>query len=231
MRSGDWPASCHIGRSAALPANHHCAVGLLPLPREEFRQLKLILHSELWRRAASRRALPCPSSFKSVSPFWISVRETSDKCCKFSFLLSVYIVFVMFLSVVRWSSVLGRKSNQLLYSRNISVNVIDPMDLFVPCEARGGCMNQNPKLTTNIACTVVQLHKNIAVGFTCTWCKFPVKYCPNITKIGWRCVDVTANDSCPYNVGYRILSYVVCLLHNELNDISHACFNVRGRCR
>ena len=39
MCSGDWPAACHIGRSAALPANHHCAVGLLPLPREEFRQL------------------------------------------------------------------------------------------------------------------------------------------------------------------------------------------------
>jgi len=33
------------------------------LPREEFRQLKLILHSELRRRAASRRALPCPSSY------------------------------------------------------------------------------------------------------------------------------------------------------------------------
>ena len=30
--------------------------------REEFRLLKLILHSELRRRAASRRALPCPSS-------------------------------------------------------------------------------------------------------------------------------------------------------------------------
>ena len=64
LRSGDWPAACHIGRSAALPANHHCSVGLLPLPREEFRQLKLILHSELRRRAASRRALPCPSSLK-----------------------------------------------------------------------------------------------------------------------------------------------------------------------
>ena len=63
MRSGDWPAACHIGRSAALPANHHYAVGLLPLPGEEFRQLKLILYSELRRRAASRRALPCPSSF------------------------------------------------------------------------------------------------------------------------------------------------------------------------
>ena len=63
LRSGDWPAACHIGRSAALPANHRCAVSLLPLPREEFRQLKLILHSELRRRAASRRALPCPSSF------------------------------------------------------------------------------------------------------------------------------------------------------------------------
>jgi len=32
------------------------------LLREEFRLLKLILHSELRRRAASRRALPCPSS-------------------------------------------------------------------------------------------------------------------------------------------------------------------------
>ena len=63
MRSGDWPAACHIGRSAALPANHHCAVGLLPLLRKEFRLLKLILHSELRRRAASRRALPCRSSF------------------------------------------------------------------------------------------------------------------------------------------------------------------------
>jgi len=62
LRSGDWPAACHIGRSAALPVNHHCAVGLLPLPREELRQLKLILHSELQRREASRQALPCPSS-------------------------------------------------------------------------------------------------------------------------------------------------------------------------
>jgi len=38
------------------------AVCLLPLLREEFRLLKLILHPELRRRAASRRALPCPSS-------------------------------------------------------------------------------------------------------------------------------------------------------------------------
>ena len=44
-------------------ANHRCAVGLLPLLREEFQLLKLILHSELRGRAASRRALPCPSSF------------------------------------------------------------------------------------------------------------------------------------------------------------------------
>jgi len=66
LRSGDWPAACHIGRSAALSANHRCAVGLLPLPRVEFRQLKLILHSELRRRAASRRALPCPSSCKCL---------------------------------------------------------------------------------------------------------------------------------------------------------------------
>ena len=47
---------------AAPPANQRCAVGLLPLVREEFRLLTFILHSELRRRAASRRALPCPSS-------------------------------------------------------------------------------------------------------------------------------------------------------------------------
>ena len=51
------------------PITARCtAVGLLPLPREEFRQLKLILHSELRRRAASRRALPCPSSSFFLSP-------------------------------------------------------------------------------------------------------------------------------------------------------------------
>ena len=45
------------------PITARCtAVGLLPLLREEFRLFKLILHSELRRRAASRRALPCPSS-------------------------------------------------------------------------------------------------------------------------------------------------------------------------
>ena len=38
------------------------AVGILPLLREEFGLLKLILHSKLRRRAASRRALPCPSN-------------------------------------------------------------------------------------------------------------------------------------------------------------------------
>ena len=46
------------------PITARCtAVGLLPLLREEFRLFKLILHSELRRRAASRRALPCPSSY------------------------------------------------------------------------------------------------------------------------------------------------------------------------
>ena len=47
---------------STLPAYHRCAVGLLSLLREESGLLKLILHSELRRRAASRRALPCPSS-------------------------------------------------------------------------------------------------------------------------------------------------------------------------
>ena len=41
LRSGDWPAVRHIGRCAAPPANQRCAVGLMPLPREEFRQLHL----------------------------------------------------------------------------------------------------------------------------------------------------------------------------------------------
>ena len=36
---------------------------ILTLPRDVFRLLKLILHSELRRRAASRRALPCSSSY------------------------------------------------------------------------------------------------------------------------------------------------------------------------
>jgi len=49
--------------SRRRPITARCtAVGLLPLLREEFRLFKLILHSELRRRAASRRALPCPSS-------------------------------------------------------------------------------------------------------------------------------------------------------------------------
>ena len=55
LRSGDWPAARHIGRCAAPPANHRCDVGVLPFPREELRLLKLILHSELRRRAASRQ--------------------------------------------------------------------------------------------------------------------------------------------------------------------------------
>ena len=45
-------------------ANHRCAVGLLTaIAAREFRRLKLILHSELRRRAALCRALPCPSSW------------------------------------------------------------------------------------------------------------------------------------------------------------------------
>jgi len=56
QRGGDWPASRHIGRCAA--SQSPVRIGLLPLPREEFRLLKLILR----RRAASRRALPCTSS-------------------------------------------------------------------------------------------------------------------------------------------------------------------------
>ena len=40
----------------------------LPLLREEFRIPKLTFHSDLRRRAASRRALPCPSSFDLLWP-------------------------------------------------------------------------------------------------------------------------------------------------------------------
>ena len=57
LRSGDWPAAWHIGRSAALPANHRCAVGVLPLPREEFRQLEIAATGGL------TSVMPCPSSF------------------------------------------------------------------------------------------------------------------------------------------------------------------------
>ena len=65
QRSGDWLASLRRNQCAVPPANHRCAVCLLPLQREEFRLprgLKLILHSDLRRRAASRLVLPCPSS-------------------------------------------------------------------------------------------------------------------------------------------------------------------------
>ena len=65
-------AVCHAQRWLAGSVSHWSQrraasqsplrLALLPLPREECRQLKLILHSELRRRAASRRALPCPSS-------------------------------------------------------------------------------------------------------------------------------------------------------------------------
>ena len=48
----------------ALAANQRCAVGLLTaIAARKFRLLKFILHSELRRRAASCRALPCTSSF------------------------------------------------------------------------------------------------------------------------------------------------------------------------
>jgi len=52
-------AATNVTRCRPITAAH----GVLPLLREEFALLKLILHSELRGRAASRRALPCPSSF------------------------------------------------------------------------------------------------------------------------------------------------------------------------
>ena len=64
QRSGDWLAAWRSDQCAAPPANHRCAVGLLTaIAAREFRLLKLILHLELRRRAASCRALPCTSSF------------------------------------------------------------------------------------------------------------------------------------------------------------------------
>jgi len=51
-------AATNVTRCRPITAAH----GVLPLLREEFGLLKLILHSKLRRRAASRRALPCPSS-------------------------------------------------------------------------------------------------------------------------------------------------------------------------
>jgi len=41
----------------------------LPLLREEFGIATLTFHSDLQRRAASRRALPCPSSFLCIACF------------------------------------------------------------------------------------------------------------------------------------------------------------------
>ena len=68
---------CRLATNAPRrrPITARCTtVGLLPLLREEFRLLKLILHSELRRRAALRRALPCPSSFTIKCP--CSLRTT-----------------------------------------------------------------------------------------------------------------------------------------------------------
>ena len=62
QRSGDWLAARHCDQCDMLPANYRCAVGVLPLLREEFGLLKLILHSKLRRRAVSRHALHCPPS-------------------------------------------------------------------------------------------------------------------------------------------------------------------------
>ena len=69
QRSGDWLAALRSDHCGAPPANHRCAVGLLPLQREHFDYLglKLILHSHLRRRAASRLALPCTSSYFYIS--------------------------------------------------------------------------------------------------------------------------------------------------------------------
>jgi len=52
----------------------------LSLLREEFRQLKLILHSELRRRAASCRAFPCPSSFTYFTGRRIRILDPPASC-------------------------------------------------------------------------------------------------------------------------------------------------------
>ena len=41
QRIGDWLAARHSDQCAALPANHRCAVGLLPLLPEALLLLKL----------------------------------------------------------------------------------------------------------------------------------------------------------------------------------------------
>ena len=45
QRSGDWLASLRRDQRATPPVNHRCAVGLLPLQREEFRlpEIDLVL--------------------------------------------------------------------------------------------------------------------------------------------------------------------------------------------
>ena len=54
---------CHMPRGSAIENNIVFGVICqLPLLREEFEIATLTFHSDLRRRAASRRALPCPSS-------------------------------------------------------------------------------------------------------------------------------------------------------------------------
>ena len=88
QRSGDWLVARRSDQCAAPPANHRCAVGLLTaIAAREFRLLKLILHSELRRRAASRRALPCTFSLlnflarcaRSIA-FYTTLRNESRQC-------------------------------------------------------------------------------------------------------------------------------------------------------
>jgi len=55
----------------------------LPLLREEFRIPELTFHSDLRRRVASRRALPCPSSFMFYCMFYFTCdRSLLQRSCR-----------------------------------------------------------------------------------------------------------------------------------------------------
>jgi len=51
QRSGDWLAALRSDHCAAPPANHCCAVGLLPLQREEFRLSRALIYFSLGHAA------------------------------------------------------------------------------------------------------------------------------------------------------------------------------------
>ena len=65
IRARDWPSldSAHVNGDEIESDTVFGVICQLPLLREEFEIATLTFHSDSRRRAASRRALPCPSSY------------------------------------------------------------------------------------------------------------------------------------------------------------------------